>query len=433
MVKSSLLLVFTLTLCIQLGAQERWSLEKCIVHALEESLIIKDAELSIENSMINQKVAKSARYPSLNGSSSLSWNFGRSIDPTSNEFITTTFISNGLSLNTGVTLFSGNRVNNTIKQSDIDLRASKKDFEQARNDIALQVATAYLNVLFGQENLSNSIKQLDITMEQLDQTEKLIASGSRPANERLDIEAQVAIREQAVIANENTVDIAMLSLKQLLRLDPDLNMQLDVPENLEVFSDPELLTFSEVYVSALNTQKNVEASELRVASSEVGIKIAKSNLYPSLSFGGSLGTNYSNQGRRIIGTETVRQNQEVFFNDMPVVIGQDVEIPLVDKNPYLDQYDENLSYGFGFNLSIPIYNNFRNKANVEQAKLGAIQSRNNLEQVKDQIKILCNNRLQMQRQLKKAWKHHSEVKWLKKLLIAMHLKDMSLELSIALT
>lgn len=402
MMKTILFLFFSVLSLTAISAQDVWSLEQCINRALDENLNIKDAELAIDNASINQKLSKQARYPSLNGGSSAFWNFGRSIDPTSNAFITTTFFSNNLSLNTGVTLFSGGRINNTIKQSQIDYDASQKDMEQARNDVALNTAISFLNVLFAQENLENSRKQLANTQDQLEQTEKLIASGSRPENERLDIEAQIATREQAVINSENNLDIAMLGLKQLLRFDPDYDMALRVPPSIDVFTDPDIMTFGEVYKSALKTQKNIEANELRVQSSEMGIKIAKASLLPTLTFGGSLGTNYSNQGRTIAGFETIRQNQEVFINGQPVTVGSDVDIPIVTKNPYFDQVDENLSYGFGFSLNVPIYNNYRNKAGIEQAKLGAIRAQNNLEITKDQIKNTVQQALADARAAKKS-------------------------------
>ncbi|NNF35995.1 MAG: TolC family protein [Saprospiraceae bacterium] len=398
-------LLWTLTLTLSFGiinAQDEWTLEQCIERALDQDLTIRDAELSIDNATINQKTSRQARYPSLNGGTNAFWNFGRTIDPTSNEFITTTFFSNGLSLNSGVTLYSGGRIKNTIKQSDLDYQAAQKDYDQSLNDISLQVASAFLNVLFARENLENANKQLEITQEQLRQIELLIESGSRPENERLDIEAQIATREQAVVNNQNTLDIAMLGLKQLLRFSPDYNMALAAPPSVDIFTDPNLISFKEIYESSLKTQKSIEASELRVQSSEIGIKIAKSSLYPTLTFGGSLQTNYSNQGRRIVGFETFRQTQDVFIDNTRVTIGQDVDVPIVEKNPYLDQVDENLSYGFGFNMNIPIYNNYQNKASVERAKIGAIRAQNTLEIVKDNLKNTVQQALADARAAKKS-------------------------------
>ncbi len=402
MTRNQIILFIILLATIQVKAQEVWTLESCVRHALENSLLIKDASLAIDNAEVNKKTATQARYPSLNGTTNVGLNFGRTIDPVTNDFITQSFLSNTFGLNTGITVYSGGRINNTVKQSDIDLRAAERDFDQVENDIVLQVATAYLNVLFARENLENASKQFAITEEQLDQIEKLIASGSRPENERLDIEAQLATREQAIVTNQNNLDISILSLKQLLRLEPDYDLVLEVPENIEVLSDPDQLTFQEVYRSALRTQKDVEAQQLRVQSAEVGVSIAKSALYPTVTLGGSLGSRYSNQGMRLAGTQTITQSQEVRANGTPVTIESDVQIPILENNPYFDQIDENISYGVGMSVNIPIYNNYRTKGSIEQARLNVMRNSNLLENIKDQVKNVVQQALADARAAKKS-------------------------------
>jgi outer membrane protein len=363
-----------------------WTLEACILEAWNNSLAVTSTEYAKEFADINLTQSKHARYPSLNGGSSMFFNFGRSIDPTTNEFVTTTFISNNWSLNTGMTLFNAGRINNTIKQSRTDVKASELDLEQTKNDIALQVSTAFLNVLFSIENLKNANLQLELSQEQLEQTQQLIDIGTRPVNERLDIEAQIATRQQTVIVNQNAVDNAYLLLKQLMRLDPDYVMELDAPDSIDLFSNPDILTYDEVYRTAIKTQKNIAAAEMRVKSAELGVKIANSGKYPNIGLGGSLGTNYSNQFRRIIGFNTIRQSQEVFFNGQSATIGTDVEVPVFENNPYFNQLDQNLSYGFGVNMNIPIYNNYNISANVQRAKLNILNSQNTLQQTQDLVR-----------------------------------------------
>ena len=229
---------------------------------------------------IDQTQAKHNRYPNLNFSTGVNSNFGRSTDPITNTNVTQNFISNNVQLTSGVTLFNGFRISNTIKRSAIDKRASEYDLEQNKRDIALNVANSYLNVLFAQENLGIAQSQLETSLEQLGQTQKLIDAGVRPVNEALDIEAQIATNEQTVINAENSKEIALLNLKQLLRLDPDVSMELTAPDNVEVLSDPDLLTFTEVYNSALSAQYNIRAADLRVESAFLDEKIAK----PHVSF-----------------------------------------------------------------------------------------------------------------------------------------------------
>lgn len=374
-------------------AQEEWSLMRCIEHAIENNLSIKQAEISVDFAKIDETQAKHSRYPNLNFSSSLNSNFGRSTDPITNTNITQNFISNNVSLSSGVTVFNGFRIANSIKRSAIDIQASDYDLEQSKRDISLSVANSYLNALFADENLAIAQSQFGTSQEQLVQTQRLIDAGVRPANESLDILAQIANNEQMVIAAENSKEIALLNLKQLLRLDPDVSMILTAPSDITVESDPDVLTFTEVYNSALKAQYNIKAADLRVESASISEKIAKAGLMPSLSFGASIGSNFSNQGKRVDGFELERVDQTIFFNGTEAVIGTDQPVPILSNNPYFNQLDENLSYGFGFSLNYPIYNNYTNKLGVERAKLNTMNAQTQREQAKDGLKTVVQQAL----------------------------------------
>ena len=374
-------------------AQEEWSLLRCIDHAIENNLLIKQEEINVDFAKIDETQSKHNRYPNLNFSSSLNSNFGRSTDPITNTNVTQNFISNNVSLSSGVVLFNGFRISNSIKKSKIDTEASKYDLEQRKRDISLNVTNSYLSVLFSDENLAIANSQLATSNEQLVQTQRLIDAGVRPANEALDILAQIANNEQIVIGAENSKEIALLGLKQLLRLDPDVSMILVAPTNVNVESDPDLLTFSEVYNSATKAQYSIRAADLRVESANLGEDIAKAGLLPSLSFGAQIGSNYSNKGVRAIDTFATRFDEPVYFNDVPGFLGRDGIGFETENNPYLSQLDDNLSYGFGLSLSYPIYSNLNNRLSVERAKLNTINSQNQSEQVKDALKTTVQQAL----------------------------------------
>ena len=334
--------------------QQYWSLEKCILHSLESNIIINQAQLSVANAEINHNQSRQARYPSLNANSNVNLNFGRSINPTSNEFITESFFSNNYGINSNVTLFNGFRISKSIQQSELELKAAIEDREQTKSDIALQVANSFLQVLFAKENIDISRKQLELSKQQLDQINKFIAAGARPESERLNLEAQITGSEQALINSENTLEISMLQLKQLLRLPPDEDMEITIPENINVTTDPDLIAFDEAFTLAQSNRPDLRAGELRNRSADIGIDIAKGNYYPSLGVGGSLNTAYSNRD---------------FFN-----------------NNYVTQLDNNLSYGVGAQLSIPIYNQGNVKSNVERAKLNLENAKLTYEQIIESLK-----------------------------------------------
>ena len=156
------------------------------------------------------------------------------------------------------------------------------------------MANAYLSVLFAEENLKNAVAQQKLNSEQYNQVESLINAGVRPPNELLDLEAQMARGEQSIISQQNAVTIAFLNLKQLLLIEPGYEMILDRPSNVEIILDSDVITFDEIYASALSSQPGIRAAELDVRSAEFGEKIAKASLYPSINASGNIGTQYSN-------------------------------------------------------------------------------------------------------------------------------------------
>lgn len=374
-------------------SQEEWGLEKCIFRALEKSLTMEEMEYALQNSSFDVMGAKASRHPNVNGNASMGLNFGRTIDPTTNTFITKSFLSNNYSLSSGITLFNAGAITNSIKQSQLFYSASEADIEQTKRDLALQVSLLYLNVVFAEENLELAKNQKSLTENELDQIDKLIKSGSRPANDRLQLEAQSANNEQNIVIAQNSYDLNILQLKQLLRIPVDRDIVLLRPQNIEVTEDPDLLTFDEVYKEALNNYPAIKASNIRYQASELAIDIAKSALYPTINAQASIGTNYSNQGKFVDGFVTSRDEQEVFINNQSVIFGIDIDEPILSNTPYFDQVSENVSYGVGVGVNIPIYRNKTAKINVERAKLNQMSSQVGIERLKDNLKVTIQQAL----------------------------------------
>ena len=378
-----------------LTAQEKWSLEKCVNHALSNNISIAQAKLGQRFAEIDETQAQHAKYPNFNAGGSMNLNLGRSVDPVTNDFVSETFYANNFSLNSGIVIYNGGRLRNTVKQAQINTKASYLDVAQSERDMALLVANTYLNVIFAKENLKIVTSQLDLSKEQLSQLMKLISAGTRPENEALNIEAQIALNEQNILAAANAIATALLNLKQLLRIQEDIDVI--IPDgDIPLKTDPEILTVEEIYQSALNTQPNVQAANLDLEAATLGVDIAKSARMPSLSAGGSVGTNYSNKGVFIDGFETVVvQNQFMIDNQIITdLIGQDQislgvqqQIPVFKDQAYFDQIQDNLSYGVGINLNIPIYNNMVNRSNIERAKLNIESTELANAQLKDNLKI----------------------------------------------
>jgi len=357
-----------------LSAQRVVTLEECINMAVDRSILVNQGDINTQFAEISLSQAKQARYPNLSASSNLYWNFGRTIDPTSNDFITERFFSNTYDLNTGVILFDGFRIRNTIKKSEMDIQAATADNQQTKQDIALQTALNYLNVLFTKESITISKTLLAQSKNQLVQMEKSIRAGAMPASERLNVEAQIAQEEQGLINAKNNYQLALFQLKQQMRISPGEEIEVSVTTELAIDTDPDLLDYDEVITRALSNRYDLKAADIRAQSSEMDIDIAKAGYYPRVNLGGSLGTRYSNQAKEVVGFNTQIVETEIFLptSPDPITLGQVVDIPIVDKQSFGTQLDNFLSYGFGFGLSIPIYDNGNTKAAVQRAELGVI-------------------------------------------------------------
>ncbi|MEO1436989.1 MAG: TolC family protein, partial [Bacteroidota bacterium] len=249
-------------------AQEVWDLQKCIDYAYTNSITLQQADLAIDNAALTKKQNQFSRLPNLNGFTSFGFNFGRSIDPTTNQFESQNIRSNNFNLSTRMPIYSGGQITNSIKQSNYDMQAAEADKAASQNTVALNVASAYLNVLFMQDQLNISQNRLKQTKDQLAQTNKLIQAGSLPDANRIDLEAQQASDEQGLIVAENNVLLAYLQLKQVMNMDPGTPMEIERPNIIAPEVNlVESYTLEGLYSEALSTQPNIQANELRERSS----------------------------------------------------------------------------------------------------------------------------------------------------------------------
>lgn len=403
--KRLLLMTLALVLCSYVFSQEVWSLQKCVEHAIENSLSIQQAQLSLQNTQLTGTSLKHQRYPNLNASSGFGINFGRQINPATNDFETENSLFNSIGLNSGVNIYAGNQLTNSIKQNKLDEEASVHDLMQSKNDLALSVALTYLNVLFAYENLANAENTKVLTERQLDQLNKFIAAGTRPENEKYDLLAQLASDEQNIIQFENSVVNNLLALKQLLLLDAAYPLEVETPDiDLDDIEALETYNIEAVYNAAVNNQPLIKASELRLRSAEMEVDIAKGSMMPSLSVSGSIGSNWSDLAKQADGFNTLRIPQEgVFINGESALFEVEQTIPTsISQIPYPDQLNNNLGYGFSASLRIPIYNNFQGKVAVERAKLNILSTETNNEQIRQTLKTDIQNAITAARAAKKT-------------------------------
>jgi outer membrane protein len=402
--------IFSLILSVSITtliAQETWTLEKCINHAVQNSRFVKQSQIAVKNADLGNKQAKLDRYPSVSASTNYGLNFGRSVNPSTYTFENQTTSFNSLGLNSNVTLYNGGRINNTIKQSEADKEAAKADLEQSSQSIALQVASAYLQILLFDEQLENAKKRLNTTQSQLDRTLKQIKAGQLSPAAQYDIQAQAARDEQQIVTAQNNIEIAYLNLKNLLELSPDFNIKIERPSVvIPKEANPDGYMFKAVYTQALTNQAVIRADEARIKSAELGVKVAKSALFPVIGLNYGINTNYSStitKDREFITTDI---SQQVRINNVPATItypNQSVPVSSEGKKPYFSQVGDNFGQGLGVNVQIPIFDGLSRQINVQRQVLNVENQKLLLERDRQQLKADVQNAIANAKAAKKQY------------------------------
>ncbi len=378
-----LLTLFVLAIIPQSSmSQDVWSLEKCISYALENNIQIKQQELSAKTSEINYTQKRASILPNLNAGANQNFTFGRSVDPFTNEFSSESTQSDNFSISSSVTLFSGLQNVNSIKQSKLNLLAAYENVKKIRNDISLNIASSYLNILFNIELHSIAINQALITHQQLERTKKLVKAGSLPEGNLLDIEAQIASEELQIVNAKNQLDISYLTLKQFLDIDTIDNFQIDIPSNLSIIDSEE--DIQEVYDNAVNTLPQIKSAEYMLLSSEKGLSIAKGMISPRLTLSANYGTGYSDARMIPDGDPTMSSYISGYTDDLQNVYTYQPVYNYAVKG-FSAQIKDNASTSLAFNLSIPLFNGLQTKTSIDNAKISVLNSQYSLQLTKNQL------------------------------------------------
>ncbi|MGB5362183.1 MAG: TolC family protein, partial [Aureibaculum sp.] len=211
------ILVSLFVIITSFSQDKKWTLKECVDYALENNISIKQNELRVQISEEDVISAKGNFLPNLNGSISPGLNFGSSIGQDGTRISTDNFRSS-FSLNSNTTVFNGFRNLNIYKQAQLGVESSKLDLEKMQDDISLFVVNAYLNILFAKENLTVAKTQYEISAKQIDITQSQVEAGVKPKGDLLNAESTAATDAQNVITIENTLDLALLSMAQLLQI-----------------------------------------------------------------------------------------------------------------------------------------------------------------------------------------------------------------------
>lgn len=385
----NILIIACIILSGSLGAQQAWDIEKCINYAIDNNLQMKQMQINVASSEFAKKQASLDLLPTLNAGASHGYNFGQTIDPFTNEFATERIRNNNFFLGTQITLFNGFTKMNNMKKAHVDLDLAAKNLEVAQNDIVLQIASNYLNVLLSKELVEIAENQVSISQKQVDRMQKLVDAGQVAIGNLYEIQSLKATEELNLVTQQNNLALAKLGLIQILQLPPEESEQFDIvsPDFEQLEAKLPGLSVAEIYLNAIQNMPDIESAELGMQSSEYDLKIAKGSLMPSLSLAGSLGTGYSGNALTPIGDLVTVQVPIGEVEGTGETVVTTIEEPLegYETKSFQDQWSDNFNQSLSLSLSVPIFNGWSNRNFVRQSELGYESSKVNLEQTRNAL------------------------------------------------
>lgn len=335
------IVLVALFISIATFSQKQWTLKECVDEALSKNISIQQNKLNLASSEIDVDIAKGNFLPNLSGNTGGNLNFGTGFDPVSQDRVSTSFFGGSINLSSGVTVFNGFRNTNIYKQAQLGVKSSQLDLKKMENDISLFVVNGYLNVLFAKENLNAARVQFEISEKQIIAAQSRFKSGVIPKGDLLNTQSTAAANQQTVIAQENALDLALLNLAQLLQVPAE---GFDIAP-VDVGSPSENLFYTDsenIYKRSLENLPEIERAQLAIENATLAIQISKADFLPSITASAGVSTNYG------------------YNLNLP---------PGFSNSDFFDQVNDNLGYGFGFNIRVPIFNRFQTKNRVSQAAI----------------------------------------------------------------
>ncbi len=370
----NVVLLFFCVFLLRPAHSQSWSLQQCIDYARKNNIALKQANLSnqIDKNNATQTFANS--LPSINGGASHVYNVGKAIDRFTNTFANSTVLSQNFYITSNVVVWGGFSQLNSIKASHYQYLSGVEQTKQQEYDLSLNVANAYINVIFSDEILKISQNQYKVTEEQLQQTMKLVNAGAVAGSVEFDIKAQLANEELNVTTAENNYQIALLSLKQLMYLDSADNFSVQRPD-IEVQENVLLEAgVDEIYEVSVRNMPSIRSSNYAIQSAEKSLAASRGRISPVLSFNASMGTGTSGLARDVLDVRFTGYQPSGFTSAGDTVYSPITEF-VTRTTPFADQFRSNVNKSIGFTLNIPIFNGLQTHTSIRNAKLSAYNTK----------------------------------------------------------
>ncbi len=335
--------------------EKLWSLEQCVDYALKNNLTVQQSYLTVKSAKSDLLQSKLNFLPAVNAGGTEYSNWGRAVDMATYQYSNQKITQFNLSVNGNFTLFNGLQNVNRLRMQEFNYLAAKYNSDEIKDNISLNIAAAYLQILYNIEQVNNAKRQLASTQDQINLTKKEVEVGKVARGNLLDIEAQGASDQVNVVKAQNTLMLAYLDLMQLLDLKSNTKFDIQKP-NLVITHRPNLLPIENIYNTAVGIMPEIKNAEYNVKSAGAALAVSRGQRSPTLSLVSSYGNNYSSQ---------IKKNNEV------ISFGQ--------------QMKDNYNIALGFNIQIPIFNRFsvgtaiaKSRISLENAKLNLALQKNNL-------------------------------------------------------
>ena len=333
-------------------AAENWTLQNCIDYAIENNIQIRQSDITVQNRDVDYNTARSNRLPGLSAGASQGWSFGRSITA-DNTYANTNTTSTSFSLGTDVTLFAGRRLANNIERAQLGLEAAKSDLERIKDDVRVQVAQAFIQIVYDRSILDVARNQVRIDSMQVERLTALAQIGKATSADVASQKATLAQSRLSVTQAQNNLQLALLTLSQLLELPTPEGFDIVAPGTDELeFAIPD--SPEAIYAQALDIKPAIKSEEIRLEQADKSIDIAKAGFYPSLSLSAGAGSGYYTSSK-------------------------------FPSDSFGSQIKNNFGQNIGLNMSIPIFSRNSNRNNVRAAQLNKISQEIQLDNVKKQL------------------------------------------------
>jgi len=369
--------LFLLCLSILSFGQDKWDLRKCVEYALQNNISVKQADLQIRFAKLDLQQSRWEKYPFVNLSNNTGYSAGRNQDPTTFSLITTGYVFSNYTLQSSVDLFNWFTKKNNVIVKDLNLKATEAGIDKAKDDVALNVAVGYLQILLANAQTTLAAIQVEQTRSQLESTRKQVDAGKIPELNAANLESALATDSANLVAAQTNVQQLKLQLKAILNLDPSVPFEVETPAvNMIPVESLADLQPEAVYQLALVNRPQQKADNLNLKAALKNVEVARGSMYPTFSLFGSLGASYNNKSKKVVsktqinppvGTVVVGATSYTVFPLAPY------DQPVYGNFSYFDQLNQNFRQSVGLSISVPILNGGTLRAGWERSRLNVRQ------------------------------------------------------------